>query len=63
MNGYICFWNGEEAEVYADTSYDAQQDALTLFQKNTRKKVKSYDIHVVLAEKDDQTVTHSTAIL
>ncbi len=63
MDGYICFWNRDKVEVYAETSYGAQQSALAMFQKNTRKKVKSYDIHVVLAEQGGETVSHHPAIL
>lgn len=63
MNGYICFWKQDKVEVYAKTSYGAQKSALAMFQKNTRKKVKSHDITVVIAEQDDQPVSHSTAIL
>ncbi len=63
MNGYICFWNQDKVEVCAKTSYGAQQSALAMFQKNTRKKVKSYDIHVVLAEQDEKPVSHHPAIL
>jgi len=58
MNGYIAFWNGNQCEVYADTSYKAQQIAVEEFQKNTRKKVKSYDVTVVLAEKNNEQVVH-----
>jgi hypothetical protein len=58
-NGYICFWNREKVEVYADTSYAAQQKAVVEFQKKTKKKVKGSDITVKLAEKDDKEVVHT----
>lgn len=59
MNGYVCFWNRQRVEVHAESSYEAQQKALPLFQKNTRKKVKGYDVTVMLAEKDGKQVTHT----
>ena len=59
MNGYVCFWNRQRVEVHAESSYEAQQKALPLFQKNTRKKVKGYDVAVMLAEKDGKQVTHT----
>ena len=58
MNGYVAFWDGKQVEVYADSSYLAQAEAVVAFQKNTRKKVKSYDVTVVLAEKNNEQVTH-----
>ena len=58
MNGYVCFWDSQRVEVYAESSYEAQQKAIPLFQKNTRKKVKGYDVTVMLAEKDGKQVTH-----
>ena len=58
MNGYVAFWNGQQCEVYADSSYLAQAEAVVVFQKNTRKKVKSYDVTVVLAEKNNEQVVH-----
>jgi len=63
MNGYICFWEQRREEVYAATSYAAQELAATLFQKKTRKKVKSYQIATVLAELEGEQVVHSAAVL
>lgn len=54
--GYIAFYKGKRAEVYANTSYEAQLKAAKMF--NAKK---SYDVHVVLAEKDGVPVTHSTS--
>ncbi len=54
MNGYICFYKGKQVEVYADTSYAAQQKAAVLF-----KAKKSYDITVMLAEKDGEVYEHT----
>jgi hypothetical protein len=53
MNGYIAFYRGRKAEVHADTAYEAQQKAAALF-----KARKSYEVTVVLAEKDGAQVTH-----
>jgi len=61
MDGYVCFWEQKREEIYADTSYEAQELATAAFQKHTRKKVRSYQVHVVLAERDGQDVVHSTA--
>jgi hypothetical protein len=55
MNGYIAFYRGRQIEVYADSSYDAQQKAAAVF-----KARKSYEVTVVLAEKGGQQVVHST---
>ena len=59
MNGYVCFWGSQRFEVYADSSYDAQCKAVSMAQAKTRKKVKSYDVTVMLAEKHGSPVTHS----
>lgn len=59
LNGYVCLWNGKRVEVHAQTTYAAQQLALPQFQKMAgRKKVKGYDITVVLAEKGGKPVVH-----
>jgi hypothetical protein len=63
-NGYICFYGGKKVEVYADTTYHAQEQAYETFKKMfPRKNVKQYDIKVWLAEKDGQPVMHSTTEL
>lgn len=54
MNGYIAFYRGKKMEVNAETSYQAQQKAAQAF-----KAKKSYEVHVVLAEKDGEQVTHT----
>jgi len=61
MNGYVCFWEQKREEVYAETSYDAQELAAAVFQKGTRKKVKSYQIATVLAQLEGEQVVHSPA--
>lgn len=58
MNGYIAFYRGKQIEVYAATSYEAQQKAAAMF-----KARKSYEVTVMLAEKDDKQVTHHTGVL
>ena len=54
MNGYLAFYKGKQLEVYADTMYQAQLQAATTF-----KAKKSYDVHVVLCEKNGETITHN----
>ena len=52
MNTYKAFYRGRETEVTAKTSYDAQLRAADVF-----KAKKSYDVTVVLCEKDSIPVT------
>lgn len=54
MNGYKAFYKGKSIEVYADTSYAAQQLAAKQF-----KAKKSYDVTVILCEKMGEQVTHT----
>jgi hypothetical protein len=56
MNGYKAFYKNRTCEVYADTSYQAQQKAAAIF-----KAKKAYEVTVVLCEKQGVQVTHSTA--
>lgn len=56
MHGYKAFYKGKTTDVYADTSYQAQQAAAKYF-----KARKAYDVTVVLCELDGDQVTHSTA--
>jgi hypothetical protein len=56
LNGYICFYKGKKFEVYAETSYEAQK-----LVASKHKIKKSYEITVVLAEKQGNPVTHSTS--
>ena len=56
MNGYKAFFKGKTCEVYAATSYEAQQKAAAIF-----KARKSYDVTVILCEKNGEQVTHNTA--
>jgi hypothetical protein len=60
MSGYVAFWKGKRAEVYADTIYKAKQQAAAEFVKTAgRKKVKPEDIVVILAETDGVPVVHT----
>ena len=58
LNGYVCFYKQKKTEVYAKTSYEAQQKAAAFF-----KARKQYEVTVVLAEKGGAPVIHSTASL
>jgi hypothetical protein len=58
MNGYIAFYRGKQIYICANTSYEAQQLAVATF-----KARKSYEVTVVLAERDGQQVVHSTGVL
>lgn len=53
MNGYVAFYKGKKMDVYAESSFGAQQKAAAAF-----KAKRSYDVTIVLAEKDGQQVTH-----
>lgn len=53
LNGYKAFYKGKSIDVYAETSYKAQQMAAVHF-----KAKRSYDVKVVLCEIDDKQVTH-----
>ena len=50
MNGYKAFYRGKTIEVYADTSYQAQQKAAAQF-----KAKKSWEVSVYLCEKNPLT--------
>ncbi len=53
MNGYVGFYKSQRKEVYADTICQAQLKLAKEF-----KAKKSWEVHVVLAEKDGEQVTH-----
>lgn len=57
-NGYIAFWKQKTVEVRADTALEAQRLAAHYFRCK-----KPYEVAVMLAEKDGEQVTHSTAAL
>jgi hypothetical protein len=54
MNGYIAYYKNRSLEVLASSSYEAQKKAAAVF-----KSRKSYEVEVVLAEKDGEPVTHT----
>jgi hypothetical protein len=56
MHGYIAMYRGKKVEVYAESSYSAQQKAAAIF-----KARKAWEVSVYLAEKDGAPVVHSTA--
>lgn len=57
MNKYLAMYNGKKIEVEADTSYEAQQKAASIF-----KTYKKWKVSVYLIEKDGKDVTHSTSV-
>ena len=56
LNGYVVFYNGKRLEVYAATSYAAQQEAAK--QLNVKPK-KQYLISVALCERAGEQVIYS----
>lgn len=54
MNGYICIYRGKRAEVYAGSSFEAQQKAAVQF-----KAKKGWEVTVILAEKSGEPVIHT----
>ena len=52
-NGYVAFYKGKRAEVYANTKYEAQLKAAKVLGAK-----KSYEVAIELAEKDGEQVTH-----
>ena len=53
-NLYECFFRGKRVTIRAATTYDAQKLAAAHFRAR-----KSYDVAVVLAEKDGTPVVHT----
>lgn len=58
MNLYAAYWRGKCRTVRAETSLAAQTKAAAEFRAK-----KSYEVTVVLVQKDGKEVTHSTAEL
>ena len=56
VNGYIAYYDGHQTEIYADTSYNAQQKAIDFFNPPESKK---HTVTVMIAEKDGEQVTHT----
>lgn len=60
LNGYLAFFNGKQIEVYAASSYAAQQKAIAHFKP---AKSKAHLVTAYLCEKAGEPVVHSTASL
>ena len=56
MNGYKAFYRNKTVEVYANTSFEAQAKAASLF-----KAKKSWEVTVVLCELGGKQVTHTAS--
>lgn len=54
MNGYKAFYKGKSIDIMANTSYEAQKLAALKF-----KAKKSYEVTVILCEKQGEQVTHN----
>ena len=55
MNGYIGLYNGKQYEVYANTTYEAQEKLAK--QLNVKQ---SWRIAIYLCEKEGKEVIHTT---
>ena len=60
MNGYIAFYNQKRTEIYAETLYEAKQKAVAYFKVRPKQQ---HTVSVMLAERNGEQVTHSTAAL
>ena len=59
MHTYGALWQGHELEIHASTTYEAQQKAVIEFQKVAgRRKVKGYQISVMLLQHNGRDVVH-----
>lgn len=58
MNGYKAFYKDKQKDVYAMSSFEAQEKAAKEF-----KARKSYEVTVILCEKSGEQVTHSTSAI
>ena len=56
--GYIAMFNGKKANVWADSSHQAQQRAIEHFKP---AKSKRHMVHVYIATNEGTEVVHSTA--
>ena len=56
MNGYKTFYKGITLDIYASSSYAAQLQAAKEF-----KAKHSYDVTVVLCEKNNEQVIHTAS--
>lgn len=55
-HGYKAFFNGKEAEVFADSQYGAQLKAIEFFKP---RKKQEHMVHVHLCELQGEPVTHT----
>lgn len=59
MNGYICYYGDHTCEVHADTLINARDKAIGIFQKaNPRRRIKSFEVSVMLVSKGDEIYIH-----
>ena len=56
MNGYVCFFDRKRVEVYANTTLAARDEAARILRVPAKKQ---YQITVMLAEKNGETVVHT----
>jgi len=56
MNGYVCFFRGKRAEVYAENLSEAKEKAVVHFKAKGKQR---YDVTVMLAEKNGEEVIHT----
>ena len=56
LNGYVCFYGQRRIEVYATSSYQAQQEVAKQLKVPAKKH---YMISVNLAERDAKPVIHA----
>lgn len=57
--GYLAFYNGKQAEVYATSLYAAKLAAIALFKT---PKSRQYQVTVVLCERPDGSTVIHTAV-
>jgi hypothetical protein len=55
MHGYKAFYNGQEADIHAESLYAAKLQAIAHFKV---KKSKQHLVHVHLCELNGEQVTH-----
>lgn len=62
MNGYIAYYGNDRTEVRANTTIAARDKAIAIFQKgNPRKRIKPFEVSVILAQKGGEDVTHTAS--
>lgn len=60
QNGYIAYYGNHTCEVFADTSINARDKAIAIFQqKNPRRHIKPFEVSVMLATKDGEIYIHT----